>query len=118
LCGGGKDDRARMCYRCRIEHYPARAGTGQGAYINSMGYVLVYAPNHIYADKDGFIQEHRLVVERDIRRVLWPHEHIHHINGDRKDNRRENLDIMTSSEHCKEHRPWEHIGKHGAGPCL
>lgn len=49
--------------------------------------------------------EHRKVMEEFIGRKLESNEVIHHINGNRQDNRIENLKIMTPSEHSKIH--WE-----------
>lgn len=47
--------------------------------------------------------EHRLVMESIIGRRLMYNEVIHHINGKPKDNRPENLQIMTRQEHGKLH---------------
>jgi hypothetical protein len=49
------------------------------------------------------IREHRLIMENKIGRKLHRWEFVHHINGIRNDNRIENLQIMTPSEHTKLH---------------
>lgn len=65
-----------------------------------------------YVTRDGYIQlsvggkvkqEHRLVVERAIGRPLLTEEIVHHINHVKDDNRLENLQILSRSEHAKEH---------------
>lgn len=47
--------------------------------------------------------EHRVVAEKMIGRPLAKGEIVHHINHDHRDNRPENLRIMTQSEHAKLH---------------
>lgn len=60
---------------------------------NKDNYRVVYAPDHPNSMRNGFILEHRLVMSNHIGRKLEDHENVHHINGDRKDNRIENLEI-------------------------
>jgi hypothetical protein len=52
--------------------------------------------------------EHRLAMENYLGRRLENNEHVHHINGDKVDNRIANLVVLTSSEHAKLHlqRRW------------
>lgn len=67
-------------------------------------YIIVYAPNNPNATKDGYIMEHRLVMEKHLKRYLKPTEFVHHINGDKKDNRIKNLELMVSKkEHSHKH---------------
>lgn len=68
------------------------------------GYAYVMVPGHPYGDKDDYVAEHRLVAGHTFGRILQPHEHVHHINRNRLDNRPENLAVMSKLEHHLEHR--------------
>ena len=63
--------------------------------------------NHPNSTKYGYVLEHRVVVENSIKRLLRSNEIVHHKNGNKKDNRIENLEIMSASDHARIH----HSGK-------
>lgn len=48
--------------------------------------------------------EHRAVVEKALGRRLTYEDVVHHINGDKRDNRIENLKVVTRAEHIELHR--------------
>lgn len=70
-----------------------------GKQKNKAGYILVSKPDHPCASKNGLIMEHRLVMEGHIGRYLTSQECVHHKNFIKDDNRIENLQLMTHSEH-------------------
>ena len=52
----------------------------------------------LFRSKQGMIMEHRVVMEQMIGRYLEKHETVHHKNGDRKDNRPENLELWSTRQ--------------------
>ena len=66
-------------------------------------YYYVMVKDHPGGDKDGYVLEHRYVMEQKIGRYLTNNEIVHHINLNKLDNRIENLQVMTIAEHDKLH---------------
>ncbi len=63
-------------------------------------YIYILKPEHPFCGKDGYIAEHRLIMEEKLVRYLTKEEKIHHINGIKNDNRIENLILCkNTSEH-------------------
>lgn len=68
------------------------------------GYIAILMRDHPDAVKPNFyVLEHRLVMEKKIGRRLLKSEIVHHINGDKHDNRVKNLVITSRSEHTTHH---------------
>ena len=54
---------------------------------------------------NGGILEHRYIMEQHLKRKLKSNEVVHHINGDKLDNRLENLIVLKRGEHIKNEHP-------------
>ena len=76
----------------------AKKGKGRGWRINSNGYIEFTMGEHAGRN------EHVVKMEQAIGRPLRAGECVHHINQCKTDNRLENLQLMTVSEHIKLHR--------------
>lgn len=89
------------------KHGPARrerAGNWKGGrLLLGNGYVTVLLPEHPRAGQHGYVLEHIVVAEASLGRALLPGEVVHHRNGQKDDNRPENLQVLTLGEHARLH---------------
>lgn len=72
--------------------------------LTSAGYVYDKQPLHPLADKRGRVLQHRRIWF-DTNGPIPKSGVIHHINGDKTDNRLINLELCDRSSHMKEHYP-------------
>ncbi len=109
---------AKCCSRKCVDKYAStKRGkeTGNwrgGKLINNNGYVLIRNSDHPMVNRHGYVQEHRLVMEKKLGRYLTKKEVAHHINGIKNDNRIENLQLMDSTTHKSYHAKERGLGTH------
>lgn len=99
LIGAGVQPRKKWA---RLEDHGSWKG---GRHILAGGYVGILLdrsdPLFCMARANHYVPEHRLVLARSLNRPLTKRESVHHINGNKQDNRLENLQLRQ--------------GKHGSG---
>src|SRR3990167_9329211 len=93
---------SKLCRENMIKAHTGRTSFAWkgGRHIEN-GYVMVRNPAHPNAkggrDK-SYVAEHRMIMSDHLKRPLLRTEQVHHINGDRADNRIENLELWSTSQ--------------------
>ena len=70
--------------------------------VEARGYWAIKDPAHPCANKNGYVLEHRKIAY-DAGILVDLSMDVHHINHDKKDNRLENLQVLTPGEHHSLH---------------
>jgi hypothetical protein len=98
--------RGIFCSKLCVYDYRKKTGnTKRNGYWLENEYIVLY-------NGGAYIKEHRLVMEKKIGRKLLDNEVVHHIDGNRSNNKEENLLLMTHGEHSRLHREEERrVGK-------
>ena len=96
-----KKNHSGLCKKCSARLYSGKNSPNWrgGMTLTTMGYLMINSVNHPLARKNGSILVHRLIAceEWGIEAVMGMD--VHHINGDKTDNRIENLEILSHPDH-------------------
>lgn len=106
--------RLKVNVRCHLEAQQIRFARGDeygenshnwkgGRYVNVQGYVAVRNPTNPKAFPNGYMLEHRLVMEKKLGRRLESYEIVHHIDGDKTNNHPDNLMLTVRENHRRTH---------------
>ena len=116
-----EERRLKMIARLKGRHFSPKTEFKKGQNIGnkhphwkggrtiSDGYILIFKPEHPYATKQGYVREHKLIMEKQLGRYLTRKEQIHHINGNKKDNRIENLILFENAISHRNYHLLEHF---------
>ena len=94
----------RNGHKAKPGEYDNRAGVNASNWKGGIckhkdGYIMILSRGHPFEDSRHYVMEHRLIWERHNNAILLPWADVHHINGDKKDNRIQNIRAMMKRDH-------------------
>jgi hypothetical protein len=119
-CSVGGCNRKHNRHGLCAMHYARKKNTGDLGPVHALinrgadsaitrdGYRILYHRDHPNATANGCILEHIFVMSKKLGRPITKGETIHHKNGNRADNRPENLELWAS-RHPRGQRVTDHI---------
>jgi len=96
--------------KCRYDMFKGSAHpnwTG-GVKEKTSGYLMDYSPKHPNAVQN-YVLRHRLIIEKNLKRLLTKDEYVHHIDFNKKNNDITNLFLCDRKVHIKIHNSMYHM---------
>lgn len=108
--GRHHSDEARQ--KMSLAHQGSKAYQWKGGVKLSKGYRYISKPDHHFANSQGYVAEHRLVVEEQWNCCLLPHTDVHHRDGNKLNNIWYNLWPMMRGQHTLLNEPEKRLVWH------